>query len=132
MFSNVFGRSFGRWTLVAFAGVTTAACSSHQARPIMWLQGSVHNMVTIRNDNWLDADVFEYRLGSRYRIGTAPGLGSSTILLPRNLVHNRTGRVLVEPVGPMATYKSDQMRVSPAQRIELGPAIPTLQADDRG
>ena len=101
------------------AGVATAACSSSQSRPRTWIADPRRIPVTVRNDNWLDADVYVFRFGSRFRIGVAPGLETTVLRLPQNLIHDGTVRLLIDPVGSPATYTSDQIVVGPGQRIEF-------------
>jgi len=111
-----------RWATILTALVTSVAagaCSANRARPDMWSSPASANVVTVRNDNWLDADVYVVYDGSRFRLGFARGLSTTTLSLPHTLIHQGTVRLMVDPIGSTSTFTSDQIVVSRGQRIEL-------------
>lgn len=113
-----------RWTILRvsfllFASAAAGACTSGRARPRIWSAPASGYSVTVRNDNWLDADVYATYLGSNFRLGFVRGLTTATLPLPRDFIHLGTVQLRVDPVGTESTYTSDQIVISPGQRIEL-------------
>jgi hypothetical protein len=119
MSSKIFDKAVRALGLTVFVGTAAAACSSKEVRPNTRLPQSEGNLVTIRNNHWLDARVYVFRFGARYAVGIAPGLQTSTMRVPRNLMLDHTVRLQIDPIGSNTSYTSDQILVSPGQRIEL-------------
>jgi hypothetical protein len=115
-----------RWMMVLLAVSLTdiAACAgrspSTAASPLQ------PTLVTVRNDNWLDAVVYAMRGASRVRLGTVAGLSTATLKAPSNYAPDGTFQLLVDPIGSNTVYMTDGFVVSPGQRVELSIA-PSLR-----
>lgn len=83
-------------------------------------------LVTVRNDNWLDAVVYAVRGASRVRLGTVSGLSTTTLKAPTSYAPDGTFQLLVDPIGSTTVFMTDGFVVSPGQRVELSIA-PSLR-----
>jgi len=107
------------WIIAAVACLTidAAACATNHA------SGAVppreRTMVTVKNSNWMDVDVFAVRGTTRVRVGTVTGLSTATFRVPTEYAPDGNLQLLVDPIGSDATYLTEKISVSPGQRVEL-------------
>jgi hypothetical protein len=115
-----------RWIAVLLAGslIDIAACAGR--RPSTGTPPLEPTLVTVRNDNWLDAVVYAVRGASRVRLGTVSGLSTVTLKAPTSYAPDGTFQLLVDPIGSSTVYMTDGFVVSPGQRVELSIA-PSLR-----
>jgi hypothetical protein len=115
-----------RWMTVLLAAslVDIAACARRPASAGTSPLGPT--LVTVRNDNWLDAVVYAVRGASRVRLGTVSGLSVATLKAPSSYAPDGTFQLLVDPIGSSTVYMTDGFVVSPGQRVELSIA-PSLR-----
>ena len=108
-----------RWMTVLLAAslMDIAACAGRP--PSTGASPLEATVVTVRNDNWLDAVVYAVRGASRVRLGTVAGLSSATLKAPSSYAPDGTFQLLVDPIGSNTVFMTDGFAVSPGQRVEL-------------
>lgn len=116
-----------RWMTLLLAGslIDIAACAGRPPAAT-GVSLAAPTLVTVRNDNWLDAVVYAVRGASRVRLGTVAGLSSATLKAPSSYAPDGTFQLLVDPIGSSSVYMTDGFVVSPGQRVELSIA-PSLR-----
>jgi len=107
------------WIIPAVAGLTIAAtaCATNQASTAAPTRERM--VVTVKNTNWMDVDVFAVRGTARARIGSVTGLSTSTFRVPAEYAPDGNLQLLVDPIGSNATYLTEKIAVSPGQHVEL-------------
>jgi hypothetical protein len=76
-------------------------------------------IVTVKNSNWMDVDVFAVRGTARSRVGSVTGLSTATFRVPVDYAPDGSLQLLVDPIGSDATYLTEKIAVNPGQRVEL-------------
>lgn len=76
--------------------------------------------VRVRNQGFLDMNVYVIRGGARYRLGTATGNSTSVFTIPASIVQPLTPlRFLADPIGGNRTPVSEEITVSPGDEVGL-------------
>jgi hypothetical protein len=74
----------------------------------------------VRNQNFLDMNVYVVRGGVRSRLGTATGNSTVTLRIPPTFVQALTVlRFQADPIGGRATPVSEEITVSPGDEVTL-------------
>jgi hypothetical protein len=74
----------------------------------------------VENQNFLDATVYLFRGGSRFRIGVVPGLSTTILYLrPQDVPTTSELQFLIDFVGSDRTPVSESITVQPGDVIEL-------------
>jgi len=83
--------------------------------------GHAHGSVAIqvRNDNWLDVDVFLMRNGQPERLGMVNSLSEESFAVDADRFHVNDIRVLVDPIGSNATWTSPAIVLGSGQGIRV-------------
>ena len=79
-------------------------------------------LITVRNDNWLDVNVYRVRSGAQFRLGTVSALGVSTFVVREGLAGADGLRLRIDPVGSSSVFTTDPILVAPGQHVELNVA----------
>jgi hypothetical protein len=79
-------------------------------------------LITVRNDNWLDVNVYRVRSGAQFRLGTVSALSVGTFMVPEALVGGDALRLRIDPIGSNNVYTTDPIIVAPDQRVQLNVA----------
>ena len=108
-----------QWTTAALAALTidVTACATKQGPST--LPAPEKTAVTVKNNNWLDVDVFVVRGSSRSRVGSVIGMGTGTFRVPSDFAPDGVLQLMVDPVGSNGTYVTDRIVVTSGQRVEL-------------
>lgn len=99
--------------------VGTAGCASRGGRSNGWTESRSGQVVTVRNDNWLDVAIYLVKGVSRFRLGTVRGASSETFRIQDEPNAATPVRLLADPIGSQQRYLTEPIVVSPGQRIEL-------------
>lgn len=114
-----------RWTrralfvVLAAVAVSGSACRGNteeteaaEPAPPTWL--------LIRNQAFLDMNVFAYRSSQRVRLGTVNGNSNAKILIPANFLFGTTTlRFQADPIGGRRQPITQEISVSPGDEIEM-------------
>jgi hypothetical protein len=74
----------------------------------------------VKNDSYLDHNVYLLQGSQRIRMGTARGLATSKFTIPRQYVFGVSVlQFLADPIGSNATPISDRINVSPGDEVHL-------------
>lgn len=109
--------AWSRAVLAALA-VISAACS-HNPQPDIDDGSRDPIVVHVKNENFLDMNVFAVASGATRRLGTVTGNGSGEFNVPWSF-GSASGLVLVaQPIGSRGSASSPSLSVSPGQVIEF-------------
>ena len=79
----------------------------------------------VRNQNFLDTDVFVLREGQRIRLGMVAGLSSQVFTIPADIVRSSPQlRFELHPIGGRGNPRTETISVQPGDEVEL--TIPPL------
>lgn len=74
----------------------------------------------VRNQNFLDMNIYLFNSGSRYRLGTVTGNSTAVLTIPPSFVQAGAPlRFLADPIGGRGTPVTDQVIVSPGDEVTL-------------
>lgn len=103
---------------ICAAAAGLVACARHSNDPASLQQGQA--LLVVKNDLWLDANVFALRGASRQRIGTVSGFKTDTIPLRLTIVAGGGPvRLLAEPVGLNSRHVSEPIQVAAGEVVEF-------------
>ena len=108
-----------QWTAMALAALAfdVAACATtHGSSTVPQPEKTA---LTVRNNNWLDVDVFVVRGTSRSRVGSVTGMSTGTFRVPSDFSPDGVLQLMVDPVGSNGSYVTDKIAVNSGQRVEL-------------
>jgi hypothetical protein len=112
-------RSWTYSALAALAGlvIEAGACATNHGSGAA--QPPERVLLTVKNTNWMDMDVFAVRGGTRARVGSVTGLTTATLRVPLNFAPDGVLQFMVDPIGSDGAYVTEKITVSPGQRVEL-------------
>ena len=103
---------------VLVGGVLPAACARKGARSA---QGDTPpTTVRVRNQGFLDVNVYAVRGGQRVRLGTVTGNSVQVLRIPEFLLSGATPlRFIADPIGNQRQPTSDEIMVTPGDEVTL-------------
>jgi hypothetical protein len=105
--------------LVTAAAFLAAACTHAPTRPTNRPQPETYHLL-VRNNGWLDQDVYAYYLGHRYRLGMVSGYSSAVLKISRRDIQpSGQLQILVHPIGGGVDYLSPTVTLMEDQHPEL-------------
>ncbi len=76
--------------------------------------------IRVRNQSFLDHNIYVLNGGARSRLGTVAGNSSAVLRIPQSFVQPGAQlRFLADPIGSNRTPVSDQIVVSPGDEVQL-------------
>ena len=108
-----------RWAAVLVVGATMACARNRTSDELALSGGEGVPTVTVRNDNWLDVNVYVVHGPSRFRIGTVSTSTSRTFRLPREGGGASPLQILADPIGENRQYITDPVVLTPGQWLEV-------------
>jgi hypothetical protein len=76
-------------------------------------------VVEVRNDNWLDMNIYLVRNGNQERLGTVGSFGRGTFRLDASRLQSGDVRLKADPIGSNVIYVSPVLIVNPGQTVRL-------------
>lgn len=76
-------------------------------------------MIEVRNDNWLDMNIYLVRNGNRVRIGAVGSFDKASFRLEASRLQGTDVRLLADPIGSDASYLSPMILANAGQTIRL-------------
>jgi hypothetical protein len=77
-------------------------------------------VLVVRNDSYLDHNIYLLQGSQRVRMGTARGLATTRFTIPRQYVFGvSTLQFLADPIGGNVTPVSERISVSPGDEVHL-------------
>lgn len=77
-------------------------------------------ILTVRNDNYLDHNIYLLYGSERVRLGTARGLATTRFTIPAQYVFGPTSlQFLADPIGSRVAPVSERVLVSPGDEVEI-------------
>ena len=103
--------------LAAALTLAVAACASNKYRTSSEQEQTT---LTVRNDNFLEHNIYLLYGGQRIRLGTARSNATTKFVIPPQYVFGVTAlQFLADPIGASRTPVSDQISVSPGDEVQL-------------
>lgn len=97
-------------------GVAACASFSHSGTP----DQNQPTVVVVDNQSYLDMNVYAVRSGQRIRLGTAGGVGKTSLTIPSTLVSGATPiRFVADPIGGARASVSQEITVSPGDTVVM-------------
>jgi hypothetical protein len=106
--------------LTALLGLslTLGACAGR--RSASTTPGQEETVLVVKNDNYLDHNIYLLQGLQRIRMGTARGLATSRFVIPRQYVFGVTVlQFLADPIGGNVTPVSERINVAPGDEVQL-------------
>lgn len=106
--------------LTALLGLslTLGACGGR--RSASTTPGQEATVLVVKNDNYLDHNIYLLQGLQRIRMGTARGLATSRFTIPRQYVFGVSVlQFLADPIGGNSTPVSDRINVAPGDEVHL-------------
>ena len=107
--------------LMVLLGLSVAlgACASKQSSTTTSTAQEQTTLV-VKNDSYLDHNIFLLQGSQRIRIGTARGLSSTCFTIPPQYVFGVTSlQFLADPIGGTVTPVSERINVAPGDEVQL-------------
>src|SRR5574341_346548 len=77
-------------------------------------------VLVVRNDNWLQVDVYLLRATARHRLGSVSSMSTQVFRIPRALyAASGTVQLLADPIGTNQTFRTEPIPVGQTRQIEL-------------
>jgi hypothetical protein len=109
----------GLATTVTGFGTSTAAARPGDPSDTIRLPAAPSVTVLVRNNNWMDVNVFAYSAGKRYRLGLVAGNSSGKFVIPEWIINTtRDLRLIADPIGSRRGVATHPVIVRPGDIIE--------------
>lgn len=97
--------------------LTLGGCASRRGATASLQEETV---LVVKNDNYLDHNVYLLQGLQRIRMGTARGLATTRFVIPRQYVFGVSVlQFLADPIGGTVTPVSERINVSPGDEVHL-------------
>jgi len=106
-------------TLAIGATVPMAGACAHTAQASGDVAPSTAIGLRVRNDNFLDMDVYAISEGLATRLGTVTGNSRHNFVLDASVADGRDFRIVATPVGGNGRATTGNIAVSPGQLIDF-------------
>ena len=111
-------RRFMHLTVLLGLSVALTACASR--RTATTTTADEPTTLVVRNDSYLDHNVYLLQGLQRVRMGTARGLATTKFTIPRQYVFGVSAlQFLADPIGGNVTPVSERINVSPGEKVHL-------------
>ena len=97
---------------------TLPACASKSAATTD-NPANAQTTLVVRNDNYLDFNIYLIQGSQRVRIGTARGLATSRLTISRYVFGVTVLQFLADPIGGNVTPVSERINVTPGDEVHL-------------
>jgi hypothetical protein len=104
-----------RRVAVAIAIVMLAACSRHKVSGLEYVHDPIP--VHVRNENYLDVNVFVYAGGVRRRLGLVPGNTEADYSVDWSVSHGLPMTIVAQAIGSSEVASTGEMNVGYDQMI---------------
>lgn len=111
-------RQFIHLTVILGLSVALTGCASKRSATNATVE--VQTTLVVKNDSYLDHNIYLLQGMQRIRMGTARGLSTSRFTIPRQYVFGVSQlQFLADPIGGNATPVSHPINVSPGDEVHL-------------
>lgn len=106
--------------LAVLLGLSVALGGCASRRAANTTTGEEQTVLVVKNDNYLDHNIYLLQGLQRIRIGTARGLATSRFQIPRQYVFGVSVlQFLADPIGGTVTPVSERINVAPGDEVHL-------------
>ena len=104
-------------TVLLGLSVALTGCASRRSATVNTEEQTI---LVVRNDSYLDHNVYLLQGSQRIRMGTARGLSTSRFTIPRQYVFGVSVlQFLADPIGGNVTPVSERINVAPGDEVHL-------------
>jgi hypothetical protein len=106
--------------LTVLLGLSLALGGCGGRRAATTTPGQEQTVLVVRNDNYLDHNIYLVQGLQRIRMGTARGLATSRFQIPRQYVFGVSVlQFMADPIGGNVTPVSERINVAPGDEVHL-------------
>lgn len=106
--------------LTALVGLSIALVGCGSRRAATTTTESEQTVLVVKNDNYLDHNIYLLQGLQRIRMGTARGLTTSRFQIPRQYVFGVSVlQFMADPIGSTITPVSERINVAPGDEVHL-------------
>lgn len=108
-------------TVLLGLSLALAGCASRRsATETNASANQAETLLVIRNDSYLDHNIYLLQGSQRIRMGTARGLATTRMTIPRQYVFGVSAlQFLADPIGSNVSPVSERLNVSPGDEVQL-------------
>ena len=107
-------------TVLLGLSLALAGCASRRSTTDTNPATQEETSLVVRNDSYLDHNIYLLQGLQRIRMGTARGLASTRLTIPRQYVFGVSAlQFLADPIGGNVTPVSERINVSPGDEVHL-------------
>ena len=100
--------------------VAVSGCASKQTAPDTAANATDATILVVKNDSYLDHNMYLLQGSQRIRLGTARGLATTRFTIPPQYVFGVTSmQFLGDPIGSNDTPLSERINVSAGDEVQL-------------
>ena len=106
--------------LMVLLGLSVALTGCASRRSTSTNTAEEQTILVVRNDSYLDHNIYLLQGSQRVRMGTARGLATTRFTIPRQYVFGVSVlQFLADPIGGNVTPVSERINVSPGDEVHL-------------
>ena len=106
-------------TVLLGLSLALAGCASRRSAPTNTTTQE-ETLLVVKNDSYLDHNIYLLQGLQRIRMGTARGLATTRLTIPRQYVFGVSAlQFLADPIGGNVTPGSERINVSPGDEVQL-------------
>ena len=106
-------------TVLLGLSLALAGCASRRSDPTN-TTAQEETLLVVKNDSYLDHNIYLLQGLQRIRMGTARGLATTRLTIPRQYVFGVSAlQFLADPIGGNVTPVSERINVSPGDEVQL-------------
>ena len=106
-------------TVLLGLSLALAGCASRRSDPTN-TTAQEETLLVVKNDSYLDHNIYLLNGLQRIRMGTARGLSTTRLTIPRQYVFGVSAlQFLADPIGGNVTPVSERINVSPGDEVQL-------------
>ena len=106
-------------TVLLGLSLALAGCASRRSAPTNTTTQE-ETLLVVKNDSYLDHNIYLLNGLQRIRMGTARGLSTTRLTIPRQYVFGVSAlQFLADPIGGNVTPVSERINVSPGDEVQL-------------
>lgn len=106
--------------MTALLGLSLAIADCAGRRSASTTPGEEQTVLVVKNDNYLDHNIYLLQGLQRVRMGTARGLATTRFTIPKQYVFGVSVlQFLADPIGSNLTPVSERINVAPGDEVHL-------------
>lgn len=115
-------RRWARWSRVVLAALAVAGAVACSRNPQPEIEDGISRdpiVVHVKNENFLDMNMYAVSSGATRRLGTVTGNGSGEFSVPWSFASASGIVIVAQPIGSRGSASSPSLNVGPGQVVEF-------------